>query len=171
MTRYRPIQTSELSPEQRRVHDAIVAGPRKEVTKPLQVWLRVPEFAERAHTLGEYCRYRTSLGSRLSELAILVVAAYWRAEFEWQAHVPLARQADLSQEVIDAIGNDDAPRSSRLDERVVWRFCRDLLNDRRVSQDVWDDTVGCVAIEGVVDLIGILGYYSLIAMTINVFEL
>lgn len=171
MSRFRPLLKNDLSPDQRRVHDVIVAGPRKAVTKPLQVWLRVPEFAERAQTLGEYCRYETSLGSRLAELAILAVAAYWQAEFEWQAHVPLARQAGLSQEVIDAVHNGEEPQSSRIDEQVVWRFCYDLLNRRHVADDVWENTTGCVAVEGVVDLIGIVGYYSLIAMTINVFEL
>jgi 4-carboxymuconolactone decarboxylase len=121
--------------------------------------------------LGEYCRFGTSLGSRLSELAILVIAAYWGADFEWQAHVPLARKADISQAIIDAIGDGQAPRFLRLDEMVVWRFCRDLLSDRRLTTEVWEDAVGCVAVEGVVDLIGIIGYYSLIAMTINAFEL
>jgi len=92
-----------LTPAQRKVHDAIIAGPRGRVEGPLRVWIMSPELAERAQELGAFCRYGTSLPPRLSELAILTTGAFWQAGFEWHAHAPIALKAGVSADALEAI--------------------------------------------------------------------
>jgi 4-carboxymuconolactone decarboxylase len=170
MARLPDIDIARLSPEQRQVHDAIVAGPRGKVEGPLRVWLTSPALAARAQELGAFCRFGTSLAPRLSELAILVTAAHWRAGFEWHAHEKFAREAGLSGTAIEAIKVGADPRFDNRDEAAVHAFARELLQSRRVSDATYARAVGALGTVGVVDLVGILGYYGLISMTINAFE-
>ena len=170
MPRLPDIDVARLTPEQRKVHDAIVAGPRGKVEGPLRVWLTSPEFAARAQELGAFCRFGTTLAPRLSELAILVTAAHWRAAFEWNAHKKFAREAGVSPAVIDAIKAEAEPRFANDDEAAVHAFARELLQSRRVSDATYARATAALGAVGVVDLVGILGYYGLISMTINAFE-
>jgi 4-carboxymuconolactone decarboxylase len=158
MERISELSADSLTPEQRVVHDTIVAGPRGKVAGPLRVWLHSPKFAARAQELGAFCRYHTSLPKRLSELAILVTAAFWKAGYEWFVHAPEAIKAGLDAEVIEAIRHGRKPKLARADEAAVYDFARDLLETREVSDAIY-----------VVDLVGILGYYGLISMTIRAF--
>ena len=100
MSRIPALQLSEMNAEQRRFHDDIVAGPRGGMGGPFQAWIHSPEFADRAQKLGEYCRFNSVLEPRLSELAILITARKWTAQFEWFAHEPMALKAGLSAVVI-----------------------------------------------------------------------
>jgi 4-carboxymuconolactone decarboxylase len=170
MTRLPDLDAARMTPEQRRVHDAIVAGPRGKVEGPLRVWLTSPGLAARAQELGAFCRYHTSLGPRLSELAILVVAAHWRAGFEWHAHEKFAREAGISAATIEAVKAGGAPGFANEDEAAVHAFARELLETRRVSGATYAGAMAALGAVGVVDLVGILGYYGLISMTINAFE-
>ncbi len=170
MARLPDIDVARMSPEQRKVHDAIVAGPRGKVEGPLRIWLTSPAFAARAQELGTFCRYQTSLGARLSELAILVTAAYWRAGFEWYAHEKFGREAGLASAVIDAIKAGTEPRFEHDDEAAVHAFARELLQTRRVSDATYARAAAALGPVGVVDLVGVLGYYGLISMTINAFQ-
>ena len=160
----------DLTPAQRRVHDAIVAGPRGHVVGPLRVWLLSPELAERAQELGAFCRYRTSLPPRLSELAILVTGAFWKAGFEWNAHAPIAVKAGVPADAVEAIRVGKEPAFANADERAVYEFSRELWTERRVSDATYKRASVLLGTEPVVELVGILGYYGLISMTINVFE-
>ncbi len=160
----------ELTPAQRKVHDAIVAGPRGRVVGPLRVWLMSPELAERAQELGAFCRYGTSLPPRLSELAILVTGAFWQAGFEWHAHAPIALAAGIAADAIEAIRLGRAPKFAREDEQAVYQFSRELWNKRRVSDAAYRRLAGLLGANTVVELVAILGYYGLISMTINAFE-
>jgi 4-carboxymuconolactone decarboxylase len=171
MPRLPDFDADRLSPEQRKVYNAIVAGPRGKVEGPLRVWLNSPEFAARAQELGAFCRYRTSLPPRLSELAILVTAAYWRAGFEWHAHEQFARKAGLSEQVIAAVHAGKRPPFQNEDEALVYAFARELLEEHRVSDATYSRTAATLGTAGVVNLVGILGYYGLISMTINAFQL
>jgi 4-carboxymuconolactone decarboxylase len=171
MARLPDIDVARLSPEQRKVHDAIVAGPRGKVEGPLRVWLTSPPLAARAQELGAFCRFHTSLAPRLSELAILVTAAHWRAGFEWHAHEKFAREAGLSGAVIEAIKTGAEPRFQNDDEAAVHAFARELLQERQVSDATYARATAALGTVGVVDLVGILGYYGLISMTINAFQL
>ena len=160
----------ELTPAQRQVHDAIVAGPRGRVVGPLRVWLLSPELAERAQELGAFCRFRTRLPPRLSELAILVTGAFWQAGFEWHAHAPIALAAGVPADAIEAIRLGREPKFARADEQAVYAFSRELWTRRRVSDATYRRIADLLGNETVIELVGILGYYGLISMTINAFE-
>src|SRR2546421_11777580 len=109
MPRIPDLVLEKLSPEQRRVHDAIVAGPRGRVVGPLRVWLESPELADPAQALGAFCRFGTSLPRRLSELAIITTGAFWRANFEWHAHAPMAAEAGGGPPAGEAIPRGRTP--------------------------------------------------------------
>jgi 4-carboxymuconolactone decarboxylase len=160
----------DLTQAQRKVHDAIVAGPRGRVVGPLRVWLMSPELAERAQELGAFCRYGTSLPPRLSELAILVTGAFWQAGFEWHAHAPIALKAGIAAEAIEAIRVDRPAKFAREDEQAVYEFSRELWTKRRVSDATYQRLAGLLGANAIIELVAILGYYGLISMTINSFE-
>lgn len=170
MARILPPEPDQMSERQREVHEAIRSGPRGEVRGPLAVWLRRPELADRAQSLGRYCRYETLLPPRLSELAILTIARVWRAEFEWWAHAPIAREAGLSDAVIEAIRTGGTPAFDRSDEEAVYAFTRAAHETRRVPETLYARAVAVLGEDAVVDLVGILGYYALISLTLNAFE-
>jgi 4-carboxymuconolactone decarboxylase len=160
----------DLTPAQRKVYDAIVAGPRGRVVGPLRVWLLSPELAERAQELGAFCRYHTSLPQRLSELAILTTGAFWKAGFEWHAHAPIALKAGVPADAIEAIRLGKEPKFAREDEGAVYEFAREMWTKRRVSDATYKRIADLLGKETVVELVAILGYYGLISMTINAFE-
>ncbi len=170
MSRLDDIDPSALTPEQRRVYDAILASPRKVVEGPLRVWLKSPGLADRAQALGAFCRYGTTLPRRLSELAIITTGAHWRAGFEWAVHAPIALAAGLDADAVEAIRLGQEPDLTIPEERAVYQFSSELLRSRHVAKATYDfarETLGEVAL---VDLVGILGYYGLISMTIHAFE-
>ena len=168
--RYAPPPAGELTQEQQRVADAISGGLRGEIPGPLAMWLLRPEFADRAQRLGEYARYRTRLPPSLSEIAILAVARYWGSEFEWHAHKQIAIDAGVSPDMIESIRTHQVPDWETSEQATVHEFSKTLLESQRVSDDLFERAIAVLGQEGVVDLIGILGYYSLISMTINVFD-
>ena len=170
MPRIEPLDPETLSPEARRVHDTIVSGPRGKVQGPLRVWLESPELADRAQALGAFCRYGSTLPPRLSELAIIVTGAFWRAGFEWHVHAPLAREAGISEDAIDAILHESAPSFDKDDERAVHAFTQELLTTRSVGDATYAAALAALGQRGVVDLVGIIGYYGLISLTINAFD-
>lgn len=170
MSRIPPLDLEALNPRQREVYDAIASGPRGRVRGPLAIWLHRPDLADRAQALGRYCRYDTSLPPRLSELAILATARVWMSEFEWAAHKPIALKAGVSGEIVEAIRTGQDPVFDQADENIVYRFSVMLHTQRKVSDEVYDRAVEVLGRDAVVDLTGLLGYYTLISMTINVFE-
>ena len=165
------LDEAHLTPEQQGVFEDIRSGPRGLVEGPLRVWLQSPAFAERAQKLGAFCRYGTRLPARLSELAIILVGAHWRSGFEWSVHAPIAANAGIGVEVLEAIRAGARPSITRADERAVYRFSQELLETKRISEDAYKEVVELVGTEGAVELVGILGYYTLICMTINAFEI
>lgn len=160
----------QLTPAQREVHDAIISGPRGIVEGPLRIWLNSVELAERAQALGTFCRFGTSLPPRLSELAILVTGAYWRAGFEWYVHAPIGLKAGLAPDVVEAIRTGRRPSFAQADEAAVYAFAHELLEKRSVSEQVYRTATDHLGAKGVIELVGILGYYGLISMTIVAFE-
>ena len=168
--RYSPPLAGELTEDQRRVADAITGGLRGEIPGPLAMWLLRPELADRAQRLGEYARYQTCLPTPLSEIAILAVARHWCSEFEWHAHKQLALDAGVSPAAIESIRTHQVPDWETPEQATVHEFSRTLLESQTVSDEVFERAITVLGQEGVVDLVGILGYYSLISMTINVFD-
>lgn len=165
-----PLDPEAFSPEQRRVHDAIAAGPRGKVEGPLRVWLHSAGLADRAQALGAFCRYDTTLPPRLSELAILVTGAFWAAGFEWAVHAPIAARAGLDPAAIEAIRRGEAPAFAAEDERLVHDFALALHRDHRVPDALYARAQAVLGTQALVELVGLLGYYTLISMTINAFD-
>ena len=159
-----------LNDAQRKVFDVIVAGPRGSVPGPLAAWLPRPEFMDRAQRLGEYTRYQTSLGRQISELAVLIVARFWGAEFEWWAHKPIAIEAGLSPEIVEQIRLGQVPVFDDADLATVYEFTIHLLENREIDDSLFNRIKDSVGEGGVVDLVGILGYYSLVSFTIKTFR-
>lgn len=170
MARIKELQPAAMTAEQQEVYQAIASGPRGRVHGPLAVWLHRPKLADRAQALGRYCRYETSLPPRLSELAIIILGRIWGAEFEWWSHKRTALLAGISPAVVEAIRTHSQPAFEREDEAVVYAFVTTLHDRRSVPDEMYQKAVKFLGEEGVVDLVGIAGYYTLISMTIKVFE-
>jgi 4-carboxymuconolactone decarboxylase len=170
MARLPELDPKDMTAEQRKAHDAIMASPRGKVEGPLKVWLHSPQLADRAQALGAHCRYFSVLPQRLSELAIIIVGAHWRAGFEWFVHAPIAIEAGIDPVIVETIRKGGKPAFKEDDEAAVHDFCRELLTDRKVTQATYDRACSLLGNQAVVDLTGVLGYYTLISMTINAFE-
>lgn len=170
MPRPPSLDPDRLSARQREVHDEIASGPRGLVEGPLRVWLHSPDLADRAQALGAFCRYGTSLPPRLSELAILVNGAAWQAGFEWHVHAPIGLAAGLDPTVIEAIRTGAAPHFELDDEAAVYAVAHEVVHERQVSDASYERAEAVLGTPGLVELVGILGYYGLISMTINVFK-
>jgi 4-carboxymuconolactone decarboxylase len=164
------IDVGKLNPAQQKVYDAISQGPRGAVRGPLAVWLSSPELADKAQNLGAFCRYGTSLPPRLSELAILVTGAHWQAGYEWFAHAPIGIAAGLSPVAVEAIRKGEPPTDLADDEQLVYAFAHEMWRDRRVSDATYQAAKAQLGETAVVELVGVLGYYTLISMTIVTFD-
>lgn len=171
MSRLPPLQTHEMTPEQRRVHDEIANGPRGSVRGPFPVLVRSPGLADHVQKAGGYLRYESALPGRLRELAILTVARYWEAGYEWNAHAPIAESEGLASGTIDAIRAGDAPEFSDDAEAVVHAFCTEVLTTREAGDDTYRAALDLLGEEGLVDLVGLMGYYCLVSFTLNVFRI
>lgn len=172
MSRLSNVDATQMTAEQRRVHDEIAAGPRGTVPPPHQIWLHAPRFCEVAHKVGEYCRYQATLPQALSELAILVAGRHWRADYEWWAHSRIAREAGLPEKIIEAVRVGNYPDFSGQDPRaeVIYTIAREMLETRTLSQSSYDRALETLGAEALVEVVGIVGYYCLISLTLNVFD-
>ncbi|GMU41242.1 MAG: carboxymuconolactone decarboxylase [Chloroflexota bacterium] len=169
MPRLTPLDLDHLTPEQQEVANAIVSGPRGGLRGPFDPWLRSPQLADRAQRLGEFCRFHSSLPPRLSEMAIIVTGAYWKSQYEFYAHARLAREAGLPDAVIEAIRTGVRPDVTG-PEAAIYDFVTEFLNTKRVSDATYARAIEVFGERGVVDLVGIVGYYGLVSMTLNVFD-
>ncbi len=170
MSRLPELRYDEMSAEQRRVHDEIAGGPRGRVEGPLKVWLHVPALADRAQKLGAHARFGSALPPELSEIAILVTAHAWQADFEWYAHARLAREAGLAPAAIEAIRTGAEPELTDPKARGVYAVARELHATRALSAATYAKAEAALGAAGLVDLVGILGYYTLVSMTLNAFD-
>lgn len=169
MARPSQLKRDELNEEQARIYDAILET-RGSIAGPFGIWLHSPELADRAQSLGEFVRYRTCLEPRLSELAILVTARFWDCQVEWSLHEPFAVESGLSEEVIEAVRHGRDPRFAREDERAVFDYVSELLRKHVVPEGAFNAAREALGKTGVVELTGIVGYYSLVAQTLNAFQ-
>jgi 4-carboxymuconolactone decarboxylase len=160
-----------MTPEQRRVYDAIVSGPRKTLVGPLRAALHVPELADKWQQLGELLRYRTSLPPRLSELAILVTARHTNSQLEWLIHEQMARKAGLEDDIIASVKKRDRPRSSDADVLAIHDFARELNDSNAVGEGTYRKALERFGVAGVVELTALVGYYTMVAMTLNAHEI
>ena len=166
--RFRVLAPDELDDAQKKSYDSIASGPRGGVRGPFNALLRSPELADRAQALGEYLRFNTSLPARLNEFAILITARYWNAQYEWSAHFPLALKGGLDPKVADELAQGRRPAGMQKDEAIVHDFCRELHEKKSVSDSLYQAALDEFGERGVVDLIGVSGYYTLVSMVLNV---
>src|SRR5215210_6452154 len=138
MPRLPELDPAKFSAEQKKVHDAILAGPRGKVVGPLKVWLNNPGLAEHAQALGAYARFNSSLPPRLSELAICVTGAFWKANYEWFAHAPLAIKAGIDPAAIETIRTGGTPAFTKSDEQAIYDFASEMVRTKRVSDATFE---------------------------------
>ena len=162
-----PIPFAAMSAAQQVAAQAVIDGPRGALYGPFVPLIRSPELMETAQRMGEYLRYRSAIGTRLSELAILVTARQWDQQVEWAIHAPLAAQNGIAPAAIDAIAGRRVPESLLDDERAVHDFCIELQQHKRVSDATYARALALFGEHGVVDLMGINGYYTFLAMVMN----
>ncbi len=177
--RFPVLDPERLSPAQSATLQAILAGPRAGTNDPATVrrvltggpfnaWLRSPELGDRLQRVGAYIRYESSLPLRLNELAILVTARVWTSQFEWYAHRPLAEKAGLEPRIADELALGRRPEQMRDDEAAVYDFCTQLHRTRNVDDATFARALALFGERGVVDLVGVCGYYTAVSMTLNV---
>lgn len=170
MPRFALPTLDDMKPEQRAVYAQTVAGRRGSVPANVLVWLRSPDLAARAQKLGELVRYDTSLQARWSELAILIVARRWQTQYEWAVHVAEAKKAGLTEEVIEAVRVGQTPEFADNRDTVVHEFATAVMAEGRVSDEVYRNAVGALGERTVVELVALLGYYTMVSFTLNVFD-
>src|SRR5258707_10974706 len=168
ITRFAPLQAEELTPAQKAWADMIAAPPRnaKFVNPPYRAYIRNPDLANRLSALSDYLRWNTSLPPRLSELAILITARQWTAQYEWYAHYPLALKGGLDPKIADAIAAGKRPDGMKDDETALYDLASELYRDKKVSDPVYKAALGLFGERGIMDIIGIIGYYDLVSMTL-----
>jgi len=166
--RFAPLTFEQLTPEQATMVEDLLAGTRTSLNGPFNALLRSPEMGNHAQKLGEYVRFKTSVPRRLNEMAILMTARHWSSQYEWYAHQRLALDAGLGPAVIDDILAGRRPSSIEADESIVYDFCTELRERRRVSDQTFEAAVDLLGEKGVVDLIGNMAYYDLVSMVLNV---
>ena len=162
-----PLPPDRWSDAQRREAEEVIRGPRGGLVSPFVPLLRSPELMGHAQRMGEYLRYRSAIGLRLSELAILITAHAWSQPVEWAIHAPIALREGISADTIAAIEQGRRPSALADDEAVVYDFSIELQRDRAVSDSTWQRAIDHFGEHGTVDLIGINGYYTLLAMVMN----
>ncbi|SAK64886.1 carboxymuconolactone decarboxylase [Caballeronia temeraria] len=162
-------QIATASDEQKAVLHDILSGPRGNLNGPFLGWIFSPELAQHAQKLGAFCRYNTGLPLRLSELAILVTAARWRSQAEWHIHHPIALDAGLPSDLTEALRTGNTPTFADADDKLIFDFATELYDTKRVSDATYNSAVARFGHTVVVNLVGLLGYYALVAMTLNTF--
>lgn len=157
-----------MNEAQRSVCRAIMSGPRGGMRGPFNALLRSPELAGRAQKLGEFIRFGSSLPAPLKELAILVTARYWNAQFEWYAHAQFAEKAGLGLNLISSIEKNLQPEGMTEEESAIYDFSRELHEKKEVSDAAFAAVEKRFGEKGVVELVGVCGYYTLVSMVLNV---
>jgi 4-carboxymuconolactone decarboxylase len=172
-TRLPPIPPDDMTSAQRALMESISSGPRGQfkMSGPFYCYLHAPGFGELAQKLGAHCRFGTSIPPRLSEFAILVTAQQWKSQYEWAAHAGIAAQKGVKPETIRDLQADRAPKKAPRDEQALYAFAKELYRDKRVSSPTYKKMHKLLGDAGMVELVGLLGYYAMVAMTLDVFRM
>ena len=176
--RFAVLTPEQLNAAQKKTLDSILSGPRAAGDPgaadrllsggPFNVWLRSPELGDRLQQVGAFIRYDSSLGLRLNELAILITARFWTSQYEWFAHYPMAMRAGLAPQIADELARGLRPTTMKEDETAVYDFCMQLHREKQVDDATYGRALALFGEQGVVDLIGVCGYYTAVSMTLNV---
>ena len=170
MSRIPIVEQDEMNDAQRKLRDEMLAGPRAQILPPFQVWMHSPELCGPIYRLGVALREELSIPRRLRELAILTTARFWSAQFEWYDHMRPALEAGIDEAVIDAIKSRRRPVFDKRDETVVYAFCTELNETRAVSAATYVMVESELGSRGAVDLASLVGYYYMVSVVMNVFQ-
>jgi len=162
------IPEAQMSPDQKRVMDEIAAGPRGRIGGPFIPLMRSPELMNRLQKVGEYLRFQNTVGLRNSEFAVLIVARHWSQPIEWAIHRPIAEREGVLPATCDAIAEGRRPDNMTDDETLIYNVLEELRNNRSLSDPTYAQLLKRFGEQGVIDLVAHYGYYSLLAMTMNV---
>ena len=163
-----PLDPAAMTAAQQEAARELAAGPRGGVKGPFIPLLRSPELMDRLQKVGEYLRFRSSLQARISEFLMLVVSRQWTQQFEWRVHVPLALKAGLKQEAVQSLAEGRRPAGMAQDEEVAYEFCDELFRTKGVSEATYRRAVRQFGEHGVIDLLGLVGYFTTVSMVMNV---
>jgi len=163
-----PIPADKMTDAQKKAATELTSGPRETLVGPFIPLLRSPEFMNRLQKMGEYLRFENSLGHTLTEFIILYTARQWTQEFEWESHYELAQKAGVEPDVIAAIAEGRRPAKMTEDEEIAYDFCEELHQHKSISDATYSRAVKKFGEQGVVDLTGLTGYYSMLGMILNV---
>ena len=166
--RFAPLTYDSMTPEQKKLVESILSGPRTSLDGPFNVLLRSPEMGDLAQKFGAYARFHSSLPPRLNEFAILITGRFWTAQFEWQAHRQNALKAGLSPAIIDALAAGKRPSHMQPDEEAVYNLCTEVLTTRHVNDAAFNAAKEKFGERGVVDMLAVVGYYQFVSMLLNV---
>lgn len=170
MSRIPALNPEAMSAAQRAAYEEIINGPHGKVVGPYPVWLQSPELARRGRALSEVIRFNSSLPPRLMELSILLTGWHWKAEFEFYAHARLARKAGVDEAVIAAIAAGRRPAFQNADEEIVYDLSMESLEAKRVSDGTHARAVAAFGLPAVVELVATIGYYCMVCVTLNAFQ-
>ncbi len=170
MSRLPTIAPEALDPAQRRVYDTVLSGPRKSVPAPVRIWLRSPGLADPAQRLGAFLRFESELPAKLRELAILLTARATTAQYEWSMHRPLAEKAGLAPAIIEAIAARTPPRFEDADEALTYELATALTRTFTLDETLYARGLTRFGERGLVEFVVLVGYYTMVAMTLNAFQ-
>jgi len=162
-----PVPAEQLTDAQKQAIEEFKAARGTDISGPFVPLLRSPEVLTRARAMGDHLRFKSTLPPRLSEFVILITSRQWTQNYEWNAHEPLARRAGLKADIISALADGRRPAGMAEDEEILYTFCDELHRNRSVSDATYARAVGAFGEAGVIDAIGITGYYSMLAMVMN----
>jgi len=163
-----PLAEDKMNQAQRKAAAELTAGPRKGVKGPFIPLIRSPELMDRLQKVGEYLRFQSALEPRISEFIMLIVSREWTQQFEWAVHVPLGSKAGLEQDVIEALAEGRRPGAMCADEETVYDFCAELLRTKGISDTTYRRAADAFGENGVVDIVGVVGYFTTVSMVLNV---
>lgn len=163
-----PLAADEMNEAQRKAADELIAGPRGGVKGPFIPLLRSPDLMDRLQKVGEYLRFKSSLEPRISEFLMCVVSRDWTQQFEWFVHVPLALKAGVKQETLKSLAEGRRPVGMVEDEEVAYDFWDELLRTKGVSDATYKRAVNKFGEPGIIDMLGLIGYFTTVSMVLNV---
>jgi 4-carboxymuconolactone decarboxylase len=162
-----PIPADKLTEAQKKAAEAFAEGRGYEVRGPFVPLIRSPEVMLRAKAMGDYLRFKSTLGPRLNEMVILITAREWTQQYEWNSHHPAAMKAGLRREIADAIAEGSRPSGMAEDEEIAYDLATEILRLKRVSDTTYRRAVAKFGEQGVIDLLGVVGYYNFLAIVMN----
>jgi 4-carboxymuconolactone decarboxylase len=168
--RLKLLSPGEMSHTQKETYDESIVGKRGAPPAPMMAWLNSPEMARHATRLGAVLRFDTLFPAKLSEIAILVTARHWTSHYEWYAHKRLALKGGMDPKIIDDIRDRRTPTFNDPKGRMIYDVAKSLHEGHGLSQALYDEAVKVLTERGVVEVIGLCGYYTMVSMTLNTFQ-